>query len=146
MPKGVYQRADDLGEKITEGKRPGYVQKKEAARQLYEEGVTPKNIARQLSIPRGTVKKWVLALPTQSNGWTKQQYGYAAHRVFKITGRDREDVRVEMEAKADASCCFCGNGDFDNKGWFGPAFHHWDNGIVERSHVGCNAIHAHARL
>ncbi len=144
MPKGVYERAPDLGDRISDAKKPGYPAIKKQVRDLYLEGVTPKNIARQLGVPKSTVKKWVVGLPKQSTGLSKRHRGCAAARIARMTGRDGEDIRQEMLAKENDPCFFCGNGDYDPRGWFGAVYHHEDNGQVRRAHNACNAAVRHA--
>src|SRR5437879_5976629 len=119
MPKGVYKRPSDLSEKIIEGKRPGYVKKKSEARRLYEEGVTPKNIAKQLDVKVSLVKRWVISLPKHTKGTSGRPRGYAAQRVARLTGRDAEVIRQEMVAKEKDPCYFCESRDFEvGRGWF----------------------------
>lgn len=133
MPKGTYER-----------KKPEYDAMKQEVRELYEEGLTPKNIARRTGIPSSTVKGWVVALPKHSTGFSRRRHGNAAARVARLTGREGEAIRQEMEAKRDDPCFFCGSDDYDEKGWFIKAFHHNDDGTVERAHNVCNMVRRHA--
>lgn len=144
MPKGVYERAPDLGDRISDAKKPGYPAIKKQARVLYLDGVTPKNIARQLGVPKSTVKKWVIGLPKQSTGLSTRRRGFAAGRIARMTGRDGEDIRQEMLTKENDPCFFCSSEEFEDRGWFGAVYHHEDNGQVWRAHNACNASHRHA--
>jgi transposase len=145
MPKGVYRRRPDLGDRISDAKKPGYSAIKKQARALYLEGVTPKNIARQLGVPKSTVKNWVVGLPKQSTGLSTRPRGFAAGRIARATGRDGEDIRQEMLAKEHDPCFFCGSEDYEDQGgWFNAVYHHEDNGQVHRAHNACNICHRHA--
>ena len=143
MPKGIYKRPADLSDRISEGIRPGLVAMKARVRELYEEGLTPKNIARETGISRSTVKKWVIDLPKHQTGVTGRRHGYAAARVARLTGREGEAIRQEMEVKENDPCFFCKSPILESNGWRGSAYHHHDDGCIAHAHVGCNAQYPH---
>jgi hypothetical protein len=63
--------------------------------------------------------------------------------VARLTGREGESIRREMESKDGDSCFFCESPDFDERGWFRSVFHHYDDGTVARAHAACNAVRRH---
>lgn len=143
MPKGVYQRPEDLGARISEGKNPGSVARKATVLELYRKGSTPKLIAESTGVPRSTVKRWIVGLPKHSTGFSQRRHGVRAARVARLTRREGEAIRQEMEDKENDPCVFCGGDAFAQKGWFGSAFHHYDDGRVDHAHMGCNATRRH---
>jgi len=144
MPKGIYQRSADLGARISEGKRPGALAEKRRVRELYLGGSTPKVIADLTGVPYSTVKNWIVELPKHQTGFSQRHLGMRAARVARLTGRDGEAIRQEMESKEQDSCIFCQSDVFEQQGWFGSVFHHYSDGHVDRAHKGCNAIQRHA--
>ncbi len=145
MPKGVYQRPEDLGVRISEGKSPGSIGRKVQVRDLYMEGAPPKAIAEQMGLSVSTVKGWIVDLPKHSTGFSRRPFGQRAARVARLTGREGEAIRQEMDDKEFDPCVFCGSYVFEAKGWLGSAFHHDDDGCVDHAHKGCNATRRHAR-
>lgn len=144
MPKGNYQRSKDLGNRISEGKRPGSTQEKIRVRELYQAGTTLRDIAQITGVPKSTVKNWIRDLPKHSTGFSQRRLGVRAARVARLTGRDGEVIRQEMVAKEHDACIFCGDDAFAQSGWFGDVFHHYEDGHVDRAHSGCNAMRSHA--
>ncbi len=144
MPKGVYKRPSDIGARISEGKRRGSVVRKKKVRKLYSRGLTPKAIAQELEMPLSTVKNWIVGVPKHSTGFSQLPHGTAAARVARLTGREGEAIRQEMEAKQDDVCFLCESDDFeDGRGWFRSVFHHYEDGRVDRAHSVCNAVQRH---
>lgn len=146
MPKGIYKRPFDLGDRISEGKSPGSVARRKKVRELYSQGLKPQVIAQEMGIPVSTVKNWIVDLPKHSTGFSRRKYGSAAARVARLTGREGEAIRLEMEAKANDACFFCGSTAFDERGWFGSAFHHYEDGRIDRAHRACNAVRRHQAI
>jgi hypothetical protein len=99
-----------------------------------------------VNVPISTVKSWVVGLPKHSTGFSQQRYGMAAARVARLTGREGEAIRREMEDKQNDACFFCGSDAFDKRGWFSSAFHHYDDGTVDRAHAACNAVRRHQAI
>jgi transposase len=132
-----------LGERISEGKKPGSVAMKRKVHRLYKEGFRPQEIATKLGISKSTIKVWIVPLEKHSTGFSQRPYGQAAARVGRLTGRKGEDIRQEMESKGNDPCVFCGSAITETQGWSGPAFHHYDDGSVDRAHKGCNAVRRH---
>lgn len=144
MPKGVYQRSADLGTRISEGKRPGAAADKARVRELYLKGSTPKAIAEATGVSVSTIKGWIVDLPKHSTGFSQRRHGTRAARVARLTKREGEAIRQEMEDKENDPCVFCGESTFEQKGWLSDVFHHHDNGRVDHAHCGCNAVRRHA--
>jgi transposase len=146
MPKGIFKRPADIGARISEGKSPGSVARKEKVRELYSQGLTPKEIEQKLGVPVSTVKTWIVGVRKHSTGFSRRRHGQAAGRVRRLTGREGEAIRQEMEAKESDACFFCGSDAYDKSGWFSPVFHHYDDGTVDRAHSACNAIRRHQAI
>jgi transposase len=143
MPKGVYKRKADLGTRISEAKSPGSLARKEKVRELYSQGLTPEAISEQLGISKSSIKGWIVDLPKHSTGFSKRRHGQAAARIARLTGRQGDIIRDEMEVKQDDPCFFCGSDEYDERGWFSRVFHHYEDGIVDRAHAACNAVRRH---
>ncbi|HXJ92626.1 MAG TPA: hypothetical protein VMT20_07055 [Terriglobia bacterium] len=132
-----------IGERISEGKKPGSVAMKRKVHALYQKGYTPGQIATKTGISKATIKVWIVPLEKHSTGFSQRPYGQAAARVARLTGQPGERIRQEMEGKANDPCIFCGSLIVEAKGWSGPAFHHYEDGSVDRAHKGCNAVRRH---
>jgi transposase len=128
---------------ISEGKKPGSVAMKRKVRSLYEQGFTPKEIAADTGVSRSTIKNWIVDLPKHSTGFSQRPHGTAAARVARLTDREGEAIRQEMEAKENDPCVFCGVRYFFAEGWASSAYHHYEDGRVDRAHKGCNAVRKH---
>lgn len=146
MPRGIFKRPPDIGARISEGKRRGSVARKKKVHELYSQGLTPKAISEEMEMSVSTVKQWIVPIPKHSTGFSKRNHGQAAARVARLTGRDGEAIRVEMEAKADDACSFCGSDAYDESGWFRRVFHHEEDGRVDRAHSACNAVRRHQAI
>jgi transposase len=120
--------------------------KKEKVRELYMRGLTPKAVGQELGISVSTVKNWIVDLPKHSTGFSQRRHGTGAARVARLTGREGEAIRREMEAKDNDACFFCGSDAYDEGGWFARVFHHYDDGGVDRAHRVCNAIRRHQAI
>jgi hypothetical protein len=130
------------GALISEGKKSGSVAMKRKVRVLYERGLTPKEIATDTGVSRSTIKSWIVDLPKHSTGFSQRPHGTAAARIARLTGREGEAIRQEMEAKENDPCVFCG-GPIESDSWFKGVFHHYEDGAVSRAHKGCNAFRKH---
>lgn len=118
--------------------------RKKRVRELYLAGSMPKQIAKETGTPYSTVKTWIADLPRHTTGFSQRRHGQRAARVARLTKREGEAIRLEMEAKENDPCVFCGNSSFEEKGWLGSAFHHYEDGRVDHAHMGCNAVRRHA--
>lgn len=107
------------------------------------EGLTPSQIAERIDVPRSTIKNWVVDLPKHSTGFSQRPHGTAAARVARLTGREGEAIRLEMQAKDKGACFFCESDVYDERGWFARVFHHYDDGTVDSAHAACNAVRRH---
>lgn len=144
MPRGYFKRPADLGARISEGKRPGATADKARVRKMYSEGTRLGEIAEVTGVSPSTIKGWIKDLPKHSTGFSLRPHGARAARVARLTKREGEAIRQEMEAKENDPCVFCGESSFEQKGWLGSVFHHYEDGRVDRAHCGCNAIRRHA--
>lgn len=133
-----------MGSRISEGKSPGSVARKQRVRELYLKGSTPKQIAEVTGTSISTIKGWIVDLPKHQTGFSLRKHGQRAARVARLTKREGEAIRREMEAKENDPCVFCLGDTFEQKGWLGSAFHHHDDGRVDHAHKGCNAVRRHA--
>lgn len=130
------------GARISEGKKPGSVAMKRKVRDLYKRDRTPKEIAADTGVSKSTIKGWIVDLPKHSTGFSQRPHGTAAARIARLTGREGEAIRQEMEAKENDPCVFCGTAT-KSESWFKGVFHHYDDGSVDRAHKGCNAFRKH---